>query len=64
MKHPQNNIFETGRHKELNEEKFKQICKDIEDFATLAKHSDVAYYRLYNIMLCAKVELALLKKKE
>jgi len=57
----QNNIFENGRHKELNEEKFNEIIKDIEDFATLARHSEVALYRLHNILRCAKIELKILE---
>ena len=57
----ENNIFETGRHKELNEQKFNEIIKDIEDFAIYARHNETAYYRLCNILRCAKIELKILE---
>jgi DNA-binding SARP family transcriptional activator len=58
----QNEIFTTGRHKELNEEKFNSIIKDIQDFAELAKYSETAYLRLMNIMIAARVEYKLIRR--
>lgn len=58
----QNEIF-NGRHKELNEEKFNSIIKDIQDFAEYAKYNETAYLRLMNIMISAKVEYKLINKK-
>ena len=59
----QNEIFTTGRHKDLNQEKFDSIIKDIEDFAELAKYSETAYYRLFNIAVVARVEYKLVMKQ-
>tara|TARA_R100001440_G_C2491606_1_gene115151 strand:+ start:159 stop:347 length:189 start_codon:yes stop_codon:yes gene_type:complete len=58
----QNEIFTNGRHKELNEEKFNSIIKDIEDFAELARYSERAYYQLMNIMMVARVEYKLIRR--
>jgi len=57
----QNEIF-NGRHKELDENKFNSIIKDIEDFAELAKYSDTALWRLMNIMMVAKVEYEIVRR--
>ncbi len=59
----QSEIFTTGRHKELNEEKFNSIIKDIQDFAEYAKYNRTAYWRLMNIKTTAKVEWDILNKK-
>ena len=59
----QNEIFTNGRHKELNEEKFNSIIKDIQDFAELAKYSETAYWRLMNIKTTAKIEFDIVSKK-
>lgn len=58
----QNEIFTTGRHKELDSDKFWSIIEDIQDFAEYAKYSETAYYRLMNIMMTAKIEFQVLKK--
>ena len=57
----QNEIFTTGRHKELDSDKFWSIIEDIQDFAELAKYSETAYYRLMNIMITAKREFEYIK---
>lgn len=57
----QNEIFTTGRHKELDSDKFWSIIEDIQDFAELAKYSETAYYRLMNIMMTAKIEFQVIK---
>ena len=59
----QNEIF-NGKHKELNEEKFWNIIKDIRGFAELAKYSETAYYRLMNIMVTAKTEFQYIKNQQ
>ena len=61
MNTEQNEIF-NGRHKELNEEKFRSIIKDIEDFAEYAKYNETAYCRLFNIMMVARVEYKLIRR--
>ena len=62
MNTEQNEIF-NGRHKELNEEKFRSIIKDIEDFAEYAKYNETAYWRLMNIKTTAKIEWDIINKK-
>jgi|9_EtaG_2_1085328.scaffolds.fasta_scaffold33235_3 DNA-binding SARP family transcriptional activator len=57
----QNEIFTTGRHKELDSDKFWNIIEDIQGFAELAKYSETAYYRLMNIMITAKREFEYIK---
>jgi len=61
MNKEQSEIF-NGRHKELNEEKFNSIIKDIQDFAELAKYSNTAYLRLMNIKTTAKIEFDIVSK--
>ena len=58
----QNEIFTNGRHKELNEEKFNSIIKDIQDFAEYAKYNETPYLRLMNIMIAARVEYKLIRR--
>ena len=38
MNMQQNEIFTTGRHKELDSDKFWSIIEDIQDFAAYAKY--------------------------
>ena len=58
----ENEIFRTGRHKELNFDKFMSIIDDIDDFGELAKHSETAMARLQQILTHAKVNLKIAEK--
>lgn len=57
-------IFRTGRHKELNFEKFIQIIDDIDDFGEYAKHNETAMARLQQILIHAKVNLKIAEKEK
>ena len=57
-------IFRTGRHKELNHERFIQIIDDIHDWGEYAKHNETAFLRLQNILINAKINFEIAKSEK